>query len=91
MSLTRKLDKFTNNPLNKNIRVEEPWDELKNVTGPFYEKFISIKPSLPDLVLWSKEKFNKNECFISSENINDAYFFPREDFFIKHGLLKNKI
>jgi hypothetical protein len=90
MSLTTKLDFFIINALNKFYRVEEPWDELKKVTGPLYKKIISEKPHIPDLVIYSPEpkRFNKNECFFSSENIKGYYLFPRQKFYVRPQLLK---
>ena len=88
--LTKTLDNFIFNALKNYNHVEEPWDELKKATGALYKDIISIKPSLPNLVLLSQNKFNKNKCFFSSENINGDNHFPRQNFFIKKRLLKNK-
>ena len=90
MSLTTKLDFFIINALNKFYRVEEPWDELKKVTGSLCDYIISEKPHIPDLVIYSPEtkRFNKNECFFSSENIKGYYLFPRQKFYVRPQLLK---
>ena len=81
-----KLDKFIIKVLNSYCHVEKPWDELKKITGNFYDDVISKKSVCPDLVIYNK-KFNKNECFIP---FVDKYNpFPRKTFYLRKKKLKN--
>ena len=84
--LVTKLDKFIVIALNNYCHVENPWDELKKVTGDDYDDIISKKSVCPDLVIYNKE-FNKNECFYPVIKKNNP--FPRVKFYIRKKKLKN--
>lgn len=87
---TEKLDNFIIYALNKYCYVENPWDELKKVTGNDCEIIISIKSVIPDLVLKNKEKINKNKCFLPFIDNNKDNTFPRIEFHIPKKRFKNK-
>ena len=79
------LDSFIQKCLD-NFKFVEPKRELYEATGNDKNIIISHKSTIPDLVIWNKT-FNKNNCFIGANTLNQNEF-PRFLFYIK--IKKNK-
>ena len=84
-----KFDKFIQNSLHKYFFVK-PWEQLYNATGKNHTDIISNKSTIPDLVIFNKP-FNKNNCFIQSNNKRKYNKFPRRQFLLRPKTLENYI
>ena len=74
------LDEFIQNCLDK-FKFIDPKEEFYEATGDEKDLIISHKSTIPDLVIWNKV-FNKNECFIESNN-KKMNSFPRFQFYLR--------
>jgi hypothetical protein len=74
------LDEFIQNCLDK-FKFIDPKEEFYEATGNEKDLIISHKSTIPDLVIWNKV-FNKNECFIESNN-KKMNSFPRFQFYLR--------
>ena len=81
----KNLDSFIQKCLDI-YKFVEPKKELYEATGNDKNIIISHKSTIPDLVIWNKT-FNKNNCFIGANTLNQNEF-PRYLFYIK--IKKNK-
>ena len=79
------LDTFIQKCLDT-FKFVDPKKELYEATGKDKDIIISHKSTIPDLVIWNKT-FNKNNCFIGANTLNQNEF-PRFLFYIK--IKKNK-
>ena len=84
-----KFDKFIQNSLHKYYFVK-PWEQLYDVTGENHSDIISDKSTIPDLVIFNKP-FNKNDCFIQTNNKKKYNKFPRKQFILRPKKLENYI
>ena len=83
-----KLDNFIQESLNKFKFTKSHPELLKNISS-LSHLILNSKPSLPDLVIFSKP-FNKNNCFYSYKNNNKYISFPRRKFFVNYAI-KSKV
>lgn len=80
------LDKFIQDSLKKYFYVDV-WDKLYSNTGKNYYDIISIKSTIPDLVIYNKT-FNKNDCFFHSNKKSKYIKFPRIQFLLRPRRIK---
>ena len=83
-----KLDNFIQESLNKFKFTKSHPELLKNISS-LSHLILNSKPTLPDLVIFSKP-FNKNNCFYSYKNNNKYISFPRRKFFVNYSI-KSKV
>ena len=83
-----KLDNFIQESLNKFKFTKSHPELLKNISS-LSHLILNSKPSLPDLVIFSKP-FNKNNCFYSYKNNNKYISFPRRKFVVNYSI-KSKV
>jgi hypothetical protein len=73
-NLHRKLDDFIQNSLDKYHFVDVS-QKMLDVASVYSRHIVSNKSAIPDLVIYNK-KFNKNDCFVDTNQ--DIYLpFPR--------------